>query len=163
MTCFCTSINSEYNTARTVRFGLFGSQWTRTRRSWRWGTRSAAPTSGTWTSRSPASSSTPYSPTQRFGDVNTGCPKKNWVSEMKSAPRCTSPRCYKKSSSSSSALIKRNENIGQKPAHHPLVDKEEKANTKRQIHKYKVKYKDKDNVKYTNTLWPINGCWTSLF
>ena len=37
----------------------------------------------------------------------------------------------------------------------PLVDKEEKANTKRQIHKYKVKYKDKDNVKYTNTLWPI--------
>jgi len=31
------------------------------------------------------------------------------------------------------------------------LDGEEKTNTKRQIHKYK----DKDNVKYTNTLWPI--------
>ena len=36
-----------------------------------------------------------------------------------------------------------------------MVDKEQTANTKRQKHKYKVKYKDKDNVKYTNTLWPI--------
>ena len=61
----------------------------------------------------------------------------------------------KKSSSSSSRLIKRNENCWQPPAQCPLVDKEQKANTKRQKHKYKVKYKDKDNVKYTNTLWPI--------
>ena len=30
-------------------------------------------------------------------------------------------------------------------------DGEEKTNTKRQIHKYKVKYKD--NVKYTNSLF----------
>ena len=63
--------------------------------------------------------------------------------------------CYKKSSSSSSRLIKRNENCWQPPAQCPVVDKEQKANTKRQKHKYKVKYKDKDNVKYTNTLWPI--------
>ena len=61
----------------------------------------------------------------------------------------------KKSSSSSSRLIKPNENCWQPPAQCPLVDKEQKANTKRQKHKYKVKYKDKDNVKYTNTLWPI--------
>ena len=76
--------------------------------------------------------------------------------------------CYKKSSSSSSRLIKRNENCWQPPARCPLVDKEQKANTKRQIHKYKVKYKDKDNVKYTNTLWPkkkwsqMGRCWVSL-
>ena len=34
---------------RTVRSGLFGSQWTRTKRSWRWAIRSAEPMCGTWT------------------------------------------------------------------------------------------------------------------
>ena len=34
-------------------------------------------------------------------------------------------------------------------------------NTKRQIHKYKVKYKD--DVKYTNSLWPIKGVELHFF
>ena len=40
------------------------------------------------------------------------------------------------------------------------MDKEEKANTKRQIHEYKVKYKDKDNVLYLSSpLYPEYGHW----
>ena len=60
---FCILILILY---RTARFGLSASQWTRTRRSWRWATRSVEPMCGTWTWRSPASSSTPCSHIQRL-------------------------------------------------------------------------------------------------
>ena len=56
--------NSESN--RIARSGLSGSQWTRTRRSWLWATRSGEPMSGTWTSRNQVLSSTLSFPIQRY-------------------------------------------------------------------------------------------------